>query len=184
MKKNTLQIEKRIELENKIKNFKNSPNIDVSDDMKMAESLKLKVEYCNLGPKTEAELCPPTLNDCLGIVRVDERYKGTRFALTHEIIHYIIDVGIGNKVEEVYTRNTKGNTKNEHEQEINYATAAFILDYNEIKDIIIKYDTTKPKMDELRLVHDLCEKYSQTRTTVIRRIQEVRALMSYNYATS
>lgn len=184
MRKKNLKIEKMIDLENKIHYFKKDYKDYASSDTQLAKKLKLKVEYLSpnqLGPKTEASLSPCNLEDYLGIIKVDTKYKGTRFALIHEIIHYILDVGIGNQVKEEFTRNTKGNTKSEHEQEINYAAAALILDYDEIKSVINKYDTTKPKMDELKLVHDLCVKYSQERTTVIRRIQEVRTLMKHNY---
>lgn len=80
MRKNTLQIERRIELENMVRDLKNNPEIDTSDDF-------------------------------LGIIKIDEKYRGKRFALTHEIVRYIIGVGVGNKVEETYVRNTENNTK-------------------------------------------------------------------------
>lgn len=63
------------------------------------------------------------------------------------------------------------------EQEINYATAATILKYKEMKEFILKYDNSKPKMDELKFVQDICRIYGQEATTVIRRIKEVRMLM-------
>lgn len=111
MRKNTLEIRKRIELENMVMDLKNNPEIDTSDDLTMAKSLRLKVEYCSLAPKTEAKLCPADSDDFLGIIKIDKKYKGKRFALTHEIARYILDVGVGNKVEETYVRNTENNTK-------------------------------------------------------------------------
>jgi hypothetical protein len=82
----------------------------------------------------------------------------------------------------VFSRKTRGNTEDEHEQEVNYAAAAAILKYKDMKNFILEYDQTKPKMDELLFVHNICKKYNQETTTVIRRIKEVRTLMKRRMA--
>ena len=186
MKKHILAIEKMLEIENWIEEVNSSIiGTDIPDE-KLLEKLNLKLEYVSqdeFAPDTEAELCPCNEEGYLGLIRVSKKYINTKLAYVHEIIHYLKDVGIGNKVEKIYARNTKGNTRDSHEQEVNYATAATILKYKDMKKYIVAYDQSKPKMDELKFVNDICIKYGQERTTVIRRIQEVRLLMKKRMST-
>ena len=179
MKKNTLDIEKMLEIEEWIDNI--SIIIDESIfNEDLLKKLNLKLEYVNqnnFAPHTEAELCSCDDGKHFGLIRINKKYINTRFAYMHEVIHYLMDVGIGNKVINVFSRKTKGKTIDEHEQEINYATAAVILKYKDMKKYILEYDDSKPKMDELKFVNNICKKYEQEPTTVILRIKEVRMLM-------
>lgn len=181
-----LAIDKMLEIEDWIDEvYSKIVEADIPDENTL-KSLKLKLEYIDqdkFDQETEAELCPTDENGYLGLIRVSRKYLHSKFAYVHEIIHYLKDVGIGNRVEKVYARRTKGNTQDNHEQEVNYATAATILKYKDMKKIIVEYDKSKPKMDELKFVEDLCIKYGQERTTVIRRIREVRSLMKKRMTT-
>lgn len=180
MKRNILPIDKMLEIEEWIEDNYELIIGEAVPDKNLLKKLNLKLEYVsqdNFGPNTEAELRPCEDGEHFGLIRVNNKHINTRFAYVHEIIHYLKDVGLGNKVTKVYTRKTKGNTIDLHEQEVNYATAAAILKYQDMKDLILSYDRSKPKMDELELVHKICDNYGQERTTVIRRIQEVRILM-------
>ena len=180
MKKNKLTIEKMIEIEKLIEKMQSEFSCQSITDKEFLNELNLKLEYVSpdeFPNDTEAELCPSEDESYLGLIRVNNKFANTRFAYVHELIHYLMDVGIGNKVTQSYARKTKGQTTDPHEQEINYATAAAILNRQYIEEILVAYDTSKPKMDELKMVNDICKQYEQNRTTVIRRIQEVRKLM-------
>lgn len=186
MRKHILDIDKMLEIEDWIDEISSTIiETDIPDE-KLLKKLNLKLEYVDqdeFDPNTEAELRPCSEDDYLGLIRVSKKYINTKFAYVHEIIHYLKDVGVGNRVEKIYARKTKGNTKDSHEQEVNYATAATILKYQDMKKYIVAYDQSKPKMDELKFVNDICLKYGQERTTVIRRIQEVRLLMKKRMST-
>ena len=148
-------------------------------DSKISEKLKLKVEYVpasKMPPYVEAELCTTDDPDYLGLIRVNENYRNSAFSYLHEIMHYIWDVGVGQKVETVFSRKVKGHTDSEHEQEINYATASYLIPYTAIEKKINEYDSTRPRMDELEFVDDISRRYGQPRDAVIRRIQEVRRI--------
>ncbi len=186
MKKDMLSVEKMLEIESWIE--KNA--IDVSNDslrdQSLLKNLGLKLEYVSqeeFSPDTEAELTPIEEKSYFGLIRINKKYIDTGFAYMHEVMHYLMDVGRGKRVCSVFSRKTKGNTLDEHEQVINYATAAAILKYKDIKDCIIEYDRSSPKMDELAFVSRICKKYNQEQRTVIRRIREVRQLMKKRMST-
>lgn len=152
---------------------------DSINESALLQKLNLKLDYLDddqFERDTEAVLCPSKDLSYNGLIKINKEYRETRFAYMHEIIHYLRDVGVGKKVVNIYTRKTKGNTFDEHEQEINYASAAAILKYDVIKNKLNCYDKSKPKMDELKFVNDICQEFHQDRTTVIRRLQEVRKL--------
>ena len=164
MRNKTLQVEKMLEIENWIESMNDSIFCDSMTDEGLLKKLNLKLEYVNqdeFDPHTEAELCPCDEERYFGLIRVNKKYINSRFAYMHEIIHYLLDVGMGKRVEKVFSRKTKGNTADEHEQEVNYAAAAAILKYQKMKDCILKYDRSRPKMDELSFVHSICKEYNQ-----------------------
>lgn len=143
--------------------------------------LNLKVEYIDpskLGEHTEAILCPSLTPEYNGEIKISTRLEGKAFTYLHEVIHYLHDVGIGNKVETIYTRKSRGHTNDGHEQLINYATAAYIIPYKEIELRINEFDSSRPWADELFFVKSICGRYNQSQEVVIRRIQEVRRLMN------
>ena len=186
MKNKTLPIEKMLEIENWIEEIYDTIISNSMTDECLLKKLNLKLEYIDQNkfkPYIEAELCPSEDLNYNGLIRVNKKYINIRFAYMHEIIHYLRDVGFGNRVEKVFERKTRGNTKDQHEQEVDYATAATILRYKVMKDIILNYDRSKPKRDELLLIYDICDKYNQEPTTVIRRIKEVRILMKRRMAS-
>lgn len=41
------------------------------------------------------------------------------------------------------------------------------------------YDSSHPKLDELKFVNDLCERYGVGRNAIIQRIQDVRKINRY-----
>ena len=154
---------------------------DCKDDSDISQRLNLKVHYIapeKLDPYVEAELRSSDERDFCGLIRVNSELQGKRFAYLHEIMHYLYDVGMGNRVGtgQVFTRKIKGHTENEHEQRINYLTAAAIIPYVKLEKKLKEYDESRPKMDEIKFVNDCCREYGQPRDAVIRRIQEVRRI--------
>lgn len=75
----------------------------------------------------EAELLPIDDNNYYGLIRMRKELKKYKFVYIHEIIHYIFDVGYGNKVTECFSRKKRGKTNSHEEQRTNYMTAAYIM---------------------------------------------------------
>lgn len=165
------------EMENALKNSSLClMKLDAADE-ELSDKLGLKVEYVtNMADDNEAELLPIENGDYYGLIRVRKELKKYKFAYVHEIIHYIFDVGCGNKVTKCFSRKKKGRTDSPEEQRINYMTAAYIMPVEQIKKELYEYDHSVPKMDELAFIRTLQMRYEQSETAVIRRIREVRKL--------
>lgn len=166
------------------------------DAMELCKQLNLKVEYYDdddstkdselenegvkLEKNKEAMLTHCEDENYNGLIVLRRKLESFKFACIHEIIHYIFDVGYGEKVpvDVCYSRGETGKTIGIKEQGTNYLTAAYIMPYDEIAEEIKEYDNSKPKMDELKFLRNLELKYEQSRLAVIRRIREVRRLSS------
>ena len=174
----SLSVSRMIELENWIDSL--PPEIhEALNDEKLSTILKLKVEYVDkrsMPENVEAQLCPIAETDYFGLIKLNRDLQNERFSYMHEIIHYLRDVGLNNRVDRIFTRKIKGKTESIEEQETNYLAAAATIPYQDMEKQIYKYDHTKPKMDEVIFVHSLCEKYGQSRVAVLRRVREVRRI--------
>lgn len=178
-KKYTLSASEMIEMESWLESECVSKIGEITSEEELSSILKLKVEYVapqNLAKHVEAELVPIDDIEYNGLIRVNTECMGKVFAYLHEIIHYVYDVGIGNRVTETYARMSKGHTEGKHEQKINYMAAAYSIRYDKIEPQIKEYDESHPKMDEIKFVNGLCEQFNQPRSVIIRRIQEVRRI--------
>lgn len=145
----------------------------------VAGKLHLRIEFVPdsaLPSDTEAELTAIDDTKFKGLIRIKESEAGNGFPCFHEIMHFVFDVGVDNRVEQSYARKAKGKTPDKHEQEINYLTAAYSMPRAEIAKRIKEYDESSPKMDEMKFVSDMAKKYRRSSKSVIRRIQEVRSL--------
>lgn len=181
MKNKMLSLKSMIRLEKWVDKQCSDITFD-TDPKTLLDSLHLNIKWTYPGelPKdTEVELCPSDDKNYNGLIRVDSKMMNTKFAYMHEVVHYLMDVGRGNKVERVFTRKSKGKTTDEHEQDVNYATAAILLPREYMQHIIYEYDTVKPKMDELRVLAELCKKSGLDKKAVLRRWHEVRVLTKY-----
>lgn len=148
-----------------------------ADDSELSRKLGLKVEYVtDMADDNEAELLPIDDDNYYGLIRLRKELKKYKFAYIHEIIHYIFDVGYGNKVTQCFSRKKKGKTNSCDEQRTNYMTAAYIMPSEQITDELYYYDHNIPKMDEIVFIRALQARYEQSETAVIRRIREVRKL--------
>lgn len=176
-KNRKLSIEEMLESEDWIDQVWDSAMAGCSSASDLADKLLLSVEYVpssELGDDIEAVLSPTTAKKHNGAIKISSAYKNKSFSFVHELIHYLMDVGIGNQVDKVFARKKKGRDKSHHEQVVDFRTAAASMRYQEIKKDIIRYDKSKPKLDELRFVDELCKKYSQEPDSVLKRIREVR----------
>lgn len=152
---------------------------NITSDEEISRKLNLSVQFVDpleLHPDSHAELAPPVDSSSNGVIRISNVYATERFSYMHEIMHYIHDVGIGNKVSTVYARKKKGAIKDHHEQVIDYYAAAICMRYNNILTAISGYDKERPYVDELEFVKNLCSKYNQGTDAVLRRVKEVRQL--------
>lgn len=180
-RKNSLSTKEMIKLEEKTKEKKICELVKKDN---LLEELSLKLDYVDINEdkswdqNTEAILMPCNDNEYNGVIKVQKKYGNSKFAYIHEIIHYVIDADC-KKVTETYTRKTKGNTPDKHEQEINYITAAATMPIDEIRTRLLKYDNSSPKEDEVKMIAELSEKYQQKKSVIIRRIQEVRRIDAY-----
>lgn len=166
------------DMENALRNSKlYSLNLS-ADDSQLSEKLRLKVEYVSdMSDDNEAELLPIDDDNYYGLIRLRKELKKYKFAYIHEIIHYIFDVGYGNKVTTCFARKKKGKTNSREEQRTNYMAAAYIMPSEQIREELYNYDRTIPKMDEIVFIRTLQTRYEQNETAVIRRIREVRKLI-------
>lgn len=63
-----------------------------------------------------------------------------------------------------------------------YVVLAKAMPYQEMCETLKEYDNSNPKMDELKLLKTLMEKYDQTKENVLLRIKYVRKLSKLNLA--
>lgn len=175
----SLPIEKMIELEDKLAR---SPLAEIGfakTDEELARTLGLEIVVVpdNELPKdTEATLTHNDNSEYFGLIRLKKSYRDSMFACIHEIIHYVFDVGCKNYVQTAFERRVRGKTKDVHEQEINYMAASYSMPFVQIKEAIKSYNESSPKADELVFIHELCERYGQSRESVLRRIREVKRI--------
>lgn len=147
------------------------------DDTELAQKFNLEVKYVDddaMPDGVEAQLTPPASVGYNGLICVRKTLSPRPFAFTHEIIHYVFDVGIGHAVVQTYARFGKGKQKSSHEQDIDYMTAAFRMPYTQLVKDIQRYDAASPRMNAVVFVNSLCKKYNADRDSVVRRVQEVR----------
>ena len=146
----------------------------------LAKNLELEVCYCepnDLPEDVEATLSPTEDRNYLGIIKILSDSAAV-FSYMHEIIHYLRDVGAGNRVSRAFTRKKQGKTDSLEEQDINYLTAAVIMPYEQIEQDLNEYENTSLK-DEEEFLDRMAIKYGQEKDAVLRRFIEVRGLVDY-----
>lgn len=176
-KKYALSVHEMIELEKRLRaSVLYSPDMMTTDE-ELSDKLHFKIEYVDkMDDDNEAELLPIESDKYWGLIRLRKESQNNRFAYMHEVMHYIFDVGYGNKVTKKFTRKKREKTANREEQKINYTAAAYIMPYEDILTELNAYDVSRPKMDEIKFVRNLRSKYNQSETATLRRIREVRKI--------
>lgn len=168
-----------IELEDSLNKSKLHEYGADKDDNYLAKEFNLEVIFVDdtaMEHGIEAELAPPIHDGYNGVIRIRESLRPNPFAFTHELMHYVFDVGVGNVVQRTFTRKARGVHKSEHEQCIDYRAAANRMRYDKMVMEIAHYDQASPKMNPVSFVNHLCATYKVDSTSAIRRVQEVRAL--------
>ena len=64
-------------------------------------------------------------------------------------------------------------------EESEYLYEAYLMPIEEISKEIKRYDSSSPRLDELKFVNDLCKRYNVDRRTIVKRIQNVRTVNRY-----
>ena len=59
---------------------------------------------------------------------------------------------------------------------LNYILEAYLMPFDEINKEIDRYDNSRPRLDEVLFVKELCERYNVDRKAIIERIQDVRSM--------
>ena len=86
----------------------------------------------NILGNCDSILCPTEKSEYNGeiVCKEDKDYKdiyGANFRRFHEIIHYVDDVGVGNKVKKQYAKDQTGETSSHKEQIVNFKAAAVAI---------------------------------------------------------
>lgn len=64
-------------------------------------------------------------------------------------------------------------------EESEYLYEVYLMPIEEISKEIKRYDSSIPKLDELKFVNELCKRYNVDRKAIIKRIQNVRRINRY-----
>lgn len=141
------------------------------------EKLNLDVVEKQLDSSLEARLIPPTSDSSNGVIEVNTQYSTKdQFGYAHEVVHYLKDVGVGNKVTHPYSRLSSPSDIDQHEREIDYCTAAYTIPKDSLADEIKRYRKNWYAIDEVKFFNDLMSKYSCKRECLILRIKEIQKM--------
>lgn len=70
--------------------------------------------------------------------------------------------------------------KEDDMRDANYVIDACLMPIDEITEEINRYDSSSPKLDAVKFVNELCNKYNVDKKAVIERIRNVRVINKYN----
>ena len=145
-----------------------------------ALALEYKLEIITSDKRgTRIALLPPQniSDDYNG--RIQLRWPPSRFDIMHELLHYILDVGIGNVVTDAcyedYSPHRESSDPNE--RKINYMAAALLMPFDEMEIAIQAFDEKQSSAFTQQFISDLEDQYDVNGNCVVTRIQEVRKQM-------
>lgn len=161
-----------------------SSQYDLPSGLLARINLKLVPESDESFPKDKIAILAPCRDvdkgKCNGIVRIRESRKEETFPVMHEIMHYILEVGISQEVTEERANTIAGEEKTFKEQLIDYAAAAYLIPIEDISDMLAQYDKENPKQDLLKKTLEMSKQYNCSTETVVRRIKEARKISWHN----
>ena len=145
-----------------------------ANDPDLPAKLGLEVVFtdCVQGGKI-AELLPTNNPKFCGMIRIKTGSENIKFNYVHEIVRYVFDVGRWRKVKADDNQGHKANKKSYSERKIDYFTDAFLMPVDQISAELEKYDHSSPKMDEIKFLQNLREKFGVDNDTIVRRIGQV-----------
>lgn len=139
------------------------------------QNLSLIIEKVDLDDDIEAMLTPDDRAN--GRIQINTKYADDEtFDYLHEVIHYIEDVGVGNKVTRSYPRLHAGNREDPHERQIDYMAAVALVPGNELLRRIEYYRNHWHSIDEIRFMHDLQKEFKCSAACLRERLKEVHTL--------
>lgn len=180
-KKKMLSIDQMIQGEKWIAKTIQS-GVNLSGDMyAVCDQLRLHIIEKTLRGGIEGILKAPEVKGYNGTIIIDPSSSQSKFPMTHEVVHYLKDVGINKVVTGKYERVAKGRKKDAHEQYIDYITAAILMPW---KSIAADIDSFEFGMDEIAFLKKCAVKYGQDITDVFnsslwRRFLEVKAIRNH-----
>lgn len=142
----------------------------------LTKDLKLQVKVSEDIPETyRSSLNEPDTEGYNGLIlhSEDKTRYADRFDIIHEIVHYLVDVGNGKKVDKSFARVHRGNARGHREQIIDYYVAAITIPQDDLRKRISKH--AGDPYDK-QFIAELMEFYKQPEDTIIRRIGEVKVL--------
>ena len=148
----------------------------ISKDV-VREQMNLDIQTLDLSPDIEAILQPSCSEEKNGEILVNRLYEDDgEFEYMHEVIHYIIDIGVGKKVDKEFRRKHSENSSDAHEREIDSTAAATLIPIFLLLHDIDRYRKNIWLTDEVAFMQELREKYSCSQACLEKRFKEVHRL--------
>lgn len=154
----------------------------------IANELKLEVEdtkeeYPLLTGGKIACLAPSVNSEKSGAIYIKKSAKDNCW-FAHELVHYYVDVGEGERVEDTYFRDKDFNINKGPigEQRVEYIaiSQSFPLTYQELSKKLIALDKENPGLsNRMKFIKSLSEQYDLKPADVLRRVVEVRDIDKY-----
>lgn len=139
------------------------------------EKLSLIVEHAPLDDNLEAVLIPD--EHANGRIQLNEKYvDDEEFDYLHEVIHYLVDVGIGEKVQRTYPRQRVGNSNDPHERTIDYMAAVALVPGNKLLMRLEEYRKQWFKIDEIKFMESLQKEFKCSASCLRKRVRDVHRL--------
>lgn len=153
----------------------------------LCHELKLNIERKNMSLPIAASLNPANKENFFGVIYINTMIDDNtmRYALLHEIVRYLLFVGIGNFVEKKNTPCLKRREpKTDDEKKIDYITRAIIMPWTSLYEELIIYHKLPRSVNRLRYIAKQGKKYGEEIKHVItssyfKRMQEVTCLVRY-----
>lgn len=145
---------------------------------KVTEVLGLDIKRQVLGARIEAQLCPASsATNFNGQIIINSMYEeDSVFDYMHEVVHYIHDVGVGNKVDHNFTRKHENNRIDETERQIDFLTAVSLIPIDELAKDIDYYNKHWYILNEARYTRKLLQKYKCSKECLMQRYSEVHTV--------
>lgn len=155
------------------KTFKNDLSWPMSRE-DVETKLGLQVIEKEMEDSIEAELVPPLNEGYNGAILLNIKHSSrNKFGYAHEVVHYLWDVGIGNKVTQHYPRMSFGSNGDPHEREVDYRAAAIEVPKEELIKDLQDYRKNWLDRDEIKIFNSMAEKYGCDKDCLTRRIKEI-----------
>lgn len=140
--------------------------------------MHLAITSSLLDKDLEAILVPDDNQDYNGRILINSLYEDDgEFEYMHEVIHYVLDVGVGKKVNTEFSRHRTGNSNDAHERIVDYYAAVALAPGEKLVEDIKRYRKKWFVTDEASFMRELQKKYSCSEECIRQRFKEVHRLI-------